>query len=149
LLPTALLLPAAADASRPIGPALSRLVTTTDALNRASVSQYAAAGLHRFLVNRRGETCEMVIDPNGNLLAVTEGTAVLTRTYEADRDLVSTCTNAEGETIAHERWLARWGQSRGAEISRLVVDRPNTEHRTGVSCLSAFAGKERRSPRKQ
>ncbi len=46
-------------------------------------------------------TTQYGYDASGNLLTVTEGAAVITRTYETTRDALSTYTNAAGEVIAY------------------------------------------------
>lgn len=146
-------------------PGQPRLVTTTNPLTHATISQYDATGQQRFLNNHNSQVFEMTYDAlgrlaqtiqpggrahgiayawnsaglrqtitepstqtailqhdargrlvsktvpdattsygydaSGNLLTVTEGAAVLTRTYEADRDLVNSYTNAAGEVIGY------------------------------------------------
>lgn len=80
--------------------ATGRTETLTEPSSQVTTLQYDKLGR---LKTRTGpdSTTGYGYDPSGNLLTVTEGAAVLTRTYEPTRDLVSTYTNAAGDVIGY------------------------------------------------
>ena len=80
--------------------ATGRTETLTEPSSQVTTLQYDKLGR---LKTRTGpdSTTSYGYDPSGNLLTVTEGAAVLTRTYEPTRDLVSTYTNVAGDVIGY------------------------------------------------
>ena len=80
--------------------ATGRTETLTEPSGQVTTLQYDKLGR---LKTRTGpdSTTSYGYDPSGNLLTVTEGAAVLTRTYEPTRDMVSTYTNAAGDVIGY------------------------------------------------